>query len=406
MSKDIKVKPSSVQEFKRKGGYRIVEPIYAADGTTVIRVKHCTLAAEQTGMKRDLIRRIVQQYPTERPIRGEKRAEVFAKLEFAERYRLEHGDDVKYTTNRNIIRKAWSLLNKKPPCSWTETDYKKLWNKDPDFESPFFKAELGAKGGIPENYGTPLRHVMDMCKHIDALRTFKCTKEEKGKYKGWFLNEIDLIGKPNEPKTSLLYHLQDNETLVLVYLGMAEGGRISSLRVQTPRHITWRTGEIYCEERKVRGKKGARPIRTVPECVINLVKRYVEDYKIDPDQKLFGKSTNFYNEQLSTAADEAGIVKPKPVTSHILKHTFVTQAAKRGIPEAEIEKQTGTEARTLMAHYQADDPQMTRHYLRGEESSVASFIDWMRSLEPVFLHHYERIQREGAKVDDYRGKLS
>jgi len=404
MSKDISVKRSSVEEFKQKGGYRIIEPIYAADGKTVVRVKHCTLAAQKTGMSRDLIRRIVQQHPTERPRMGEfKYYAEFAEIPFMEDYERTHGTDVKYRTHVSTLRKLWKFLDKPAgfPCSLTVSDWDKVWNK----ESPFWNPALGRSGGIHEGYATPFHHVMDMCEHTAARKLFKGMKFTKGALKEWYLEEEDLRGKPNQPKTSLLYHLEENETLVLILLGIVEGARISSLIRQKPADINQKLGTIRCREPKMRGKEKEIVIRTIPQCVLNLVNRYIKDYQIKPQDRLFKKSDNFYREQMKHAGEQAGIVKPAAITTHIMKHTFVTQASHHGVPAELISEQTGTELRTLEAHYRAKDPKKARQHLRGEKQDIVPFIDWIRSLEPVFLDHYERIQREGAKVDDYRGKL-
>jgi len=143
--------------------------------------------------------------------------------------------------------------------------------------------------------------------------------------------------------------------------------------------------------------------RFIPQPVMDLIFQYIKDYAIEAEALLFTQSYSFYLSQLRSAGKRARI--PKTISTHILKHTFVTQASRHKVSEGTISAQTGTELRTLFAHYRAKDTRRMRSELLGEQFEGVSFDKWIDGLVPYFRENYERIKKRGQVFDGMRSRL-
>ena len=77
------------------------------------------------------------------------------------------------------------------------------------------------------------------------------------------------------------------------------------------------------------------------------------DLDLAPKDNLFPRGYDFHFRRLRSAGRRAKL--KKVISTHILKHTFVTQASRHGVSAENIVDQTGTELRTLEKFYRAKD---------------------------------------------------
>jgi hypothetical protein len=106
---------------------------------------------------------------------------------------------------------------------------------------------------------------------------------------------------------------------------------------------------------------------------------------------------------LQRAGRNAGLTDT--ISTHIIKHSFVSQASFHGVSLDIISKQTGTEESTLKKFYRAEDVRRVRHELRGEEYGIISFPEWIeKTLHPHFVARYKEIKDKYARTDGLRLK--
>ena len=233
--------------------------------------------------------------------------------------------------------------------------------------------------------------MMRVTDRTNLLLEFKGTTLPSGGKKGWFLEDEDIIG--------ILGKLEENETLMMLGLGITKGARFSSLVLGKPEQVNWKDLHMTDYEPKIT----KHVVRTVPRVMLDLLRRYIKDYQVQAQELLFTHKYSFYINQLQTAGKKAGI--EKNVTTHIMKHTFVSQASRHGVSAEVISEQCETELRTLNEYYKAKNPKKVRHELLDEKLDVVSWQKWIEGLIPYFIENYERIKREGSKVDGIRSKL-
>lgn len=368
---DSKVKKSSLQQFIDKQGYTIVHKDESGNWRGIAEAKRITGLGEMT------IRRILDAHPTE-PHKGE--AAYVSEFEQSQGYKFffdKYGKKSNTPEKLRQIREAWLLLNKKDPISWTHDDYSKIWNSDRFFVKEFKGKEFM---GVPEGYASTFHNLMRVTKKHELLNAFQGKKYPKGAKLEWYLEDNDLFG--------LCTAYTDNENLLITLLGINIGGRWSSLVLVKPQDLNFVTNTVLCYEPK---RKEFVPRYVLPS-VMQLLRRYIDEYKIQPTDLLFTQEYNFYLTKMKQAGKIAGI--PKIVSTHILKHTFVTQAHRHGVSAEIIVEQTGTDWATLIKHYRAGDEKKARHEILGEKYDVQPFPDWLSALVPYFVSAYERIRKD------------
>jgi len=372
------VKKTVLEEFVKKRGYEYVKRKRNR------KWKGISEASKKTGLSRPTIYSILEEYP-EPPSKTQPiYVEEFRDSEGCKEFIAKYGNRGNYKTQLNLVRRAFVILNKKDPISWTKKDYQIIWN-----HNKFVHPDLNA---IPEATATAFHNLMRVTDKTEFLLQFKGKKFPKGKKKEWFLEEDEIIGIASK--------LQCNATLLLLGLGTVKGGRFSALVQGTPNNINMKDSVMLDYE----PKRKQYLTRYVSRPIMKLLQDYIKDYKIKPKEKLFPHSYDYYNTNLSEAGEKAGI--KKTVSTHIMKHTFVTQGSRHGVSAEIISEQTGTELRTLTAHYRAKNPKKARHELLGEQTDVVPFYEWIRGLEPYFRENYERIKKQDGVTRKMEKPLS
>jgi integrase len=375
------VRKSILQRFKEKEGYSLVHKTESGAWRGIAE------AARATGLGEMTIRRILKEHPEE-PLKGvAKYVEEFTQTEGFKAYKMSFGRNPEFNSEVRRIRKAWLALNKKDPMTWSKEDWQKIWTNPPFFMETF---KDKAFHGVPEYYATPFHKLMKVTNKEKLLPIFKGKKYPKGGKREWFFDDEDIIG--------MCGAIEDNETLMMLGLGIIKGGRFSALVLGKPEQINEKDLIMLDYETK---RKDYVP-RFILKPLMELLQRYIRDYDIKPDEPLFTQGYDWFLNSMKGYARKAGI--QKNVSTHILKHTFVTQAHRHGVSAEIIVEQTGTDWETLKQHYRARDEKKSRHELLGEKYDVVPFPLWFAGLMPYFTEAYERIKRSGI-ADGMRGRI-
>jgi len=273
----------------------------------------------------------------------------------------------------NLAKKLMEKYFNKPPEEWTKKDFQDIY-KHPDFIDPI-------TGKCRYNDGSKLRMIMELLGHGEWT-------EER-----WADSKH---GAPKRPKgRKLTHYINDEQTLrvidaidnldVLVYakIQMECGARYSSMARIKPSDIDDKLNIINFYEPKVQ-----KPVpRYFQPETIQLLKDYIKYRGIKPDERIFKHSDDFYNEHLRKAGEKAGL--PFKLTTHILKHTFVSQASYHLVPMQIVSAQSGTDPNTLREFYAGLEQKAFQHYIQGAKIKIKPYSEWLKELQPIWRYRYE-----------------
>jgi integrase len=357
------VKRSIVDKFVRLGGYETVKKKKG-------KWKNISLACKRTGISRPTIYAILEEYP-DPP--SKTRPKYIDEFEKSEGYRLLKEKYQKNVTPGTFqhrvkpIMKAWKFLNKKDPVSWNEQDYLKIWNME-----KFIIPEIG----FDENIASAFHIMMKLTKqaHLIDQPEFKGHKRPPGRKKEWFLQDQEII--------DLCNFIDKPDVLVFDFAGTVWGARSSGMLATKVSDVHFEDYSITVYEPKTRQFVSKYP----PIPFFMLLKKYVKDFNLQPEDPLFPNSYSYYNTKLQKAGKRAGI--RKNVTTHILKHTFVSQGHRHRLTKETIIEMTGTEDQTIKKFYLSISEKKVRHETQGLEWDTISFYEWVELLYPYFEQKY------------------
>jgi hypothetical protein len=374
MSSEISTK--SLEQFVKLGGYDIVK--YDREKG---RWKGVSKAARVTKLHRDTVTRLLKDFPT-KPVKKivPKYYEQFEETTGYKRLEVELKHKPWFQDVKHVVLEAFHFLGNKDPVYWTLEDVQKVRRDCLKLRSP-------DTNDIHPNNATELRRAIRVLNKYDLLPAFeRVPKLPAGKKLEWFMEEPDLI--------KLIHVIRRPDTLLYLYTGVTTGARHSGTVTLAPERIKTSRGEMLIYETK---RKTYVP-KVMPQCVIDLLNQYIIDFQFKGDQKVFPYGYAFYNRSLKAAGKNAGLTDE--TTTHILKHTFVSQASFHGVSLDIISKQTGTDEGTLKKYYRAEDVRRARHELRGEDYGVISFPEWVeKTLNPHFVARYKEIKDRYVKVN-------
>jgi integrase len=232
--------------------------------------------------------------------------------------------------------------------------------------------------GLLEQHATHLRRMMYSCDMTEALRKFKGKKAPQGKHKDWFLHDHEI--------KLLVDHIAEEDTLLFVLLGISTGARASALlRIK----VEWI--DLYSKTIKVyEPKVKVFTYKFPPYCVFDLLKEYLREKNLRPECQVFPRGYSFYVRAMKAAGKRAGI--RRNVTTHILKHTYVSQAYRHGVSAETVVEQVKTELRTLLKYYQAKDEKRMRHEMQGTDFKHVPFHEWLGALSYFFKERYNQLK--------------
>jgi len=239
--------------------------------------------------------------------------------------------------------KAWKILGKKDPLCWNKADFEKLWHHETFRDS--------MTGKIRPTRAVQLRLWMRHIRRHDLLEEFKTKglKRPKGMKKLWYLTLHEV--------KALMKAIDRLDILLLARVGLETGSRISALVTITPNTIDFENNVVMVYERKVKEWVS----KTMRKEVMDMIRQYIEDHEIKPNERLFPFEPQTYRKQLKTYGKKAGI--SKTTSPHILKHSFVTQASAHNVSMEVISQQTGTDPQTLKDFYLFINPDKMRSEL-------------------------------------------
>lgn len=368
----MRVQESKLDKFMRLGGYETVRQVKR--GKFKGQWRNLSKASRKTAISRPTIYKILEKYP-EKP--NKIKPKYLDRLEDSEGYKRfmqQYGIKLdKYHLQQNIryMRIAFKMLGRKTPESWTEQDYKKLW-----YAKEFYSQECK---GINKIIGIHFRRVMSATDRFDLLQKFKYKAPPEGKKKQWFLHEDEI--------KALAQVIEEKETLMLLFVGISVGARHQALNDLRVKDIDFNDKVFQVHESKTRDYI----LKFPPYAIFDLLKTYVTDLDLAPKDNLFPRGYHYHLGRLRTAGRRAKL--KKVVSTHILKHTFVTQASRHGVSAENIVYQTGTELRTLEKFYRAKDEAKLRHEMQGAVYRAIPFHEWIRKLSPYFKARYGELKQ-------------
>lgn len=277
---------------------------------------------------------------------------------------------------------AWKILGKKKdPISWTEEDYRILW------DHPDFRDEM--MGTISFHRAVALRSWMKHCGRRDLWDEFPTDelKRPKGAKKTeWLKNTEELNGVING--------IQYPDTLMMFFIGIQCGSRFGSIRRTNKSHISYVTNQIYMFEPKTKDYV-ERDFSTES---LETLRKYIYDFEFEGKQRIFPRSLKVINDDLKQAGVKAGI--PFSLTTHVaMKHTFVSLASNRGVSLEVVSQQTGTDPTTLKDFYAGLDRRKIRHELIGEKYEEPTYHEVIKAINQSVRKRYAQIKEHLIAVN-------
>lgn len=365
------VSQRTVRRFDEMGGYDIIEK--APKGWQTWGIK--SQLVERTKISYPVILEIERDHPT----RPSKTKLVYVdKFEHTRAYEVikdKFGRKPNFNDIERDLLKAFHFLGDTEPIFWGRSEWQKVWN-NPDFEDPQTRH-------IQFNMSVRLRGVMKALGKHEFTDEFLTKKREKGQKRQNYLEDEDVV-------KMILLGILEVDTLLIFYIGITAGARISSLIATLPEKVNYEIKAISMFEKKMVGKGKAWVLRFFQPETLSLLKRFIIDFGIKPNERIFRWTEATYNSRLVKAGEKAGTrIK---VTSHVLKHTFVSQASKRGVSLDTVSEQTGTDPTTLMEYYMATNVPKIRKELLGEIYDVEPFGVWVKKIHPIFEKRYTELK--------------
>jgi integrase len=367
------VKKTTLHEFVSKNGYELIQKLGKSETSRLLN------------MDRKTIYTLLKEFPTA-PLRTLPKyvfqwEETEGNKMFIEKYR-GRARDLKMYVAQGL--RAWLKLDKKDPIAWDTEDFNKIWN-DEGFRDP-------NTGKMRFEYAVIFRKWMRVLGRGEFCNmqefTTKGLKRPKGGKKQWFLEDDEI--------TRLIEAIDREDLLVAFVLSLLSGGRASSVmesRVSKgirPMDIDERNYGILMFE----PKRQEYVLRLFHAKLISLVKKYISDCAVKPNESLF-PSYDVMRKLLKSAGLKGNVSKIADMMGswHITKHTFVSQGAYHGLSIEVISEQTGTDAKTLMDYYAGMKEKKMRAELLGEKLDIEPFHAWaLRVIIEPAIRRYEELQ--------------
>jgi len=372
----IQISKKTLDQFVKLGGYEIVR-----FDPKKRRWKGISKASRITKIHRDTITRLLKEFPT-KPVKKimPKYYEDFKESTGYKRLKIAIGHRSWFKNVVRVTLEAFHFLGNKDPIYWTVDDIRKLRSSSLKMRNPI-------TNDIDPNKATELRRALNALGKYDLLPVLKnVPKPPAGKKLEWYLEENDLI--------SMVHNVERPDTLLYFYVGITAGARHSGIMTLTPERIKPAHQEMLIYE----PKRKEYVAKIIPSSVIDLLNQYIVDFGFKGDQRIFPMSYARYNRRLKETGEKAGLTST--TTTHILKHTFVSQASFHGVSLDVVSAQTGTDEATLKKFYRAENIRRLRHELLGEEYGVMPFHEWVEKvLHPHFASRYKEIKEKYVRTN-------
>lgn len=361
--------------FERMRGYDIVEKAKKGWGTWGIIAE----LERKTGISHVSIMEIRHDNPLRPSKILPKYYTDFRESRGYELLKEEYGKSRYWRAIERVAGRGFKTLKGKDPLSWNEHDFRQIWES--------YELRDPVTGKIEFGNAVKVRKIMRAIGRYKLLEKFgtKGLKRAKGAKRLWYLKDDELRRLINEVK--------EPDTLQFIRLGVEGGARSSAILRLTPETIDYSQKAVNVYEPKRR----EWVLKYYQKETLDLLRQFIIDFKLAPRTKIFMSSYDTYKRRLTEAGQKAGI--DKVVTTHILKHTYVTQSSQRGVSLDTVSDQTGTDPTTLKQYYQAKNVPKMRHELFGEPYEFIPFGQWVKSFDKLYRTQYEKVKKECVKVD-------
>lgn len=371
----MSISTQKLDQFIKYKGYEIVKQVKR--GKHKGKWRNISEASRRTQLSRPTIYTILEAYPEPPSKTKPKYVDTFENSEGYRLLTLTYKKTISPSEWQQTVRDcliAWRKIggssdNKKDPISWSIDDWREIWNLE-----EFYSEEAG---GVLEQHATRLRRMMYSCDQAEALRKFKGKKPPQGKHRQWFLHDHEI--------KELVSKVEDKDTLLFIELGIATGARASALLRIRVEWIDFHSKTIKVFEPKVKTYAYKYP----PYCVFELLRTYIEEKNLKPKDRVFPRNYDFYVKAMKEAGEKANL--KKTITTHILKHTYVSQAHAHGVSAETVVEQVKTELRTLMKYYQAKNEAKMRAEMQGSKFEHIPFHQWLGTLSYFFKARYQEL---------------
>ena len=340
---------------------------------------------EEFNLSRPTLYELLKRYP----IKPERKYK-----EFEDFYAIPQIKDFKKVVSEiklKHILQCWLALERKNPMNWTSSDLAILRNNPtPDIKDT-------ETGKIYYHYMVTIRKFLSRYRH-DLYRKeeknllyTKGLKRRKGAKREWFLTPDEL--------TRFIQVIDDVEFLTQVVCQVKWGGRHSALIYK---HLT--VSKITKFPSKEGNLIGLVPLyepktkkewqKWIDEDTMLVLEEYVRLKKLNPNDKLFPHSLDWYNKRMKIYGMKAGLCQYQkikyrtkkgkvryklnyiggiPMSSHILRHTFAFICSINGISLEETAELGGWEdVNTLKDFYFYVPPEKLRKRYNS--------IDWNKPI--------------------------
>lgn len=358
-------------------------------------------ASRKLGLSRPTIDKWLAQYPQGMPEKPKKTEpayfQQFEETRCAKEIRSRYYDTalkhISSTGERifRIAREAWKARNSKDPLTFDLQDFLFFFGTVNQAPYPPFVDPQTNK--IEFNHAVALRIVMKLGRArdlVDDLRfTTKGLKREAGRKRYWYLEQDEIILAVN--------HINEPDTLLFFYLGILLGGRGNAVRNMLVANIHRQAQSLTIRETKI-GK-------TVEKDLFDFSLEFLWQYVIDFDLKdrvFHHVDLETLNERLSLASVEAGLPPQKRITSHMLKHTTVTQMGLHGVDIDVISDYVETDPQTLMDFYRGGGREKIRAQILDLPRTQETWKQFVQKIHPYFVARYKAILPYAQKVDGFR----
>jgi integrase len=376
--------------------------------------KNISLAERQLGMSRPKIYRILEHYKKKAPEKPKAGTpsyfEEFKSTESAKRIiELYYDREIKGLNSTGTaywyaLREAWKARNKKDPLTFDLADYLFFWGTRDQAPYPPFVDPMTNK--ISFGKAVALRFSMTRGRAKDLVNDPRFTtlglKRDPQK-KHFYLEEPEMIGVCN--------HLPTPDSVVLEYGGILMGGRFSSLGgTKNRKHLGLKVGDIHRQSGFLTLKEikvGETVEKDLFDFTLEFLWQYIIDYGIADNKpevikrtgaagKLFSWDLDEYNEIFTAASKEAGLPENKYMTSHMLKHTCITQMGLHGIDIDVISDYVGTDAGTIMKFYRGGGRDKIRSQILDLPRKQETWKQFVQRIHPYFVARYRYLKEHGV----------
>lgn len=406
MSKKIS---KSLQKLIDSGAYRFLKCVRKDEKTgKCLRWSGITRACHLTGLSYETIKTLLKKYPRhpeERKYIEEFDPSAQAIKEGVPRHkgleayrawvkrRVAQGKLTISTAKHQetYFLQAWKYLgNKKDMMNWEKEDYNKIWENAKEIKTISGKRTFFDE----EARGFNIKIANAMHNLMTATNKPSVWKDEFSgvqrvqfkKFAHVFFNDGDI--------EKVVPEIKKNDLLLMFLQGIVKGARFASLADSEFQHYKKDAeGDIWSHDFERKIKKEV--IRAIPETVYDLLKQYVQHYKISAKQKLFPRHyATYINELRNLCLNAGGDLKALAETEgfglHMFKRTYINQAKAHGVSADTIVAQTGTQLRTLEQYYIKKDEAKIKAEMLGKKQKIIPFHIWINDVVKLFEKQFQK----------------